>query len=553
MSYEEAAAVSEIPHNFFFYSPAGSFNEFQYFTGVTTLEYAFEGCFFTSITLPETITEIGEHAFFGSHFTSIQLPASVERIGENAFGSKYLESIHIPAGVSFIDAQAFKSCFNLTSITVSPDNLTYDSRDNCNAIIETATNTLISSCTNTTIPSTVTRIGNYAFYGRDISNLTIPFSILTIGDYAFSFCHELTSVTIPSSVSTIGNSAFENCGNLTSILIPSSVTALGKNAFSGCSALADITIPSSIEVIPEGAFVGCSGLTQIVIPDGITGIGRSAFVNSGLTSVSIPSSVTNIENAAFGGCSKLESVFLNSVTPPAVGDNAFLQTSCIIYVPRGYVDTYKVSEGWSYYADRIQSYPYIIFEDPAAKDFCVSNWDTNGDGKLSYEEAESATDGGFYLYSNDEIKSFNEFKYFTNVEYFNIMNCSQLTSIELPSSIVQTPGSGGFSNCNNLISVILPSNIERIREFFISDCGKLKRLDIPSSVTEIKTDSIFDNPELVDITIHATTPPTVPSDGDMFPNNNANLRIYVPAASVEAYKAAPGWNAIASQIVAIAE
>ena len=145
----------------------------------------------TSIEIPSSVTSIGERAFGDcSGLTSIEIPAGVTSIGSEAFsGCSGLTSIEIPAGVTSIGDGAFYGCSRLTSIVVEAGNTVYDSRDNCNAIIEKETNTLIQGCNNTKIPSGVTEIGRYAFDG----------------------CSGLTSIEIPSSVTSIGNYAFRDC------------------------------------------------------------------------------------------------------------------------------------------------------------------------------------------------------------------------------------------------------------------------------------------------------------------------------------------------------
>ena len=295
--------------------------------------------------IPSGVTSIGNYAFFGcSGLTSMEIPSSVTKIGDRAFsGCSGLTSMEIPSGVTSIGNYAFHKCSGLTSINVEAGNTVYDSRDNCNAIIETKTNTLIQGCNNTKIPSSVTEIRSFAFI--DCSGLTsieIPKGVTSIEYYVFSGCSGLTSIEIPSSVTSIGYYAFSGCSGLTGIEIPSSVTKIREAAFSGCSGVTSINveagnvvydsrdncnaiieketntliqgckntkIPSSVTSIGNEAFEGCSELTSIEIPKGVTSIGYYAFSGcSGLTGIEIPSSVTKIREAAFSGCSGVTSI-----------------------------------------------------------------------------------------------------------------------------------------------------------------------------------------------------------------------------------------------------
>ena len=173
---------------------------------------------------------------------------TVASISDYAFyDCVFLTSVTIPNSVKSIGRQAFGGCYSLTSIKVEAGNSTYDSRNNCNAIIETATNTLIAGCKNTVIPNSVTSIGEDAF--RCCSSLTsiiIPNSVTSIGEEAFYGCSGLTSVTIGSGVTTISEDAFSGCTNLTSITIGNSVTSIGKSAFYDCYRLTSIYILNSV-------------------------------------------------------------------------------------------------------------------------------------------------------------------------------------------------------------------------------------------------------------------------------------------------------------------
>ncbi len=208
---------------------------------------------------------------------------SVAAIGEWAFNEcSGLTSIIIPDSVTKIGYGAFKDCSGLESIIVENGNSEYDSRDNCNAIIETKTNKLISGCKNTIIPDTVTEIGYGAFSGCCLRNAVIPNSVTTIGEFAFCGCSSMIIVAIPESVTKIGESAFADCSSLMGVVVPESksVIKIGNNAFAGCSGLTSVIIPNSVTEIGRFAFDGCCCLTKVVIPKS-TIVADSAFWGCG--------------------------------------------------------------------------------------------------------------------------------------------------------------------------------------------------------------------------------------------------------------------------------
>ena len=343
------------------------------------------GVYSGNIIIPETITynnttysvtSIGDRAFDQcSGLTSVTIGNSVTSIGDRAFDQcSGLTSVTIPNSVTTIGEEVFGNCSRLNSVIVDKNNGTYDSRDNCNAIIKTSTNKLIVGCKNTTIPNSVTSIGDRAFYGHSrLTSVTIPNSVTSIGKSAFEGCSGLTSVTIGNSVTsigeeafydcsgltsvTIGNSvkfigyaAFQYCSRLTSVTIPNSVTSIGEDAFCDCSGLTSVTIGNSVKFIGQEAFCCCSGLTSVTIPNSVISIGYGAFSDcSGLTSVTIGNSVTLIGEIAFSGCSGLTKLVSLAVAPPSCGFEALKdidKTACRLFVPEESVNKYKTADQW---------------------------------------------------------------------------------------------------------------------------------------------------------------------------------------------------------------
>jgi hypothetical protein len=191
--------------------------------------------------------------------------SKVVSIEDRAFeGSNNLVEIVIPNSVTSIGVESFSNCLSLKSIVIEDGNPVYDSRENCNAIIETKTNTILFGCMSTTIPESIMTIGSEAFSGCDsLAVISIPESVKSIGDGAFLNCTSLETITIPGNVLTIGVGAFEKCYHLDSVVISEGVERIGDGAFIECFSLSSITIPRSVKYVGDWVFDSCTSLVSI--------------------------------------------------------------------------------------------------------------------------------------------------------------------------------------------------------------------------------------------------------------------------------------------------
>lgn len=341
------------------------------------------------------VTKINWYAFVGSSgLTSVEIPNTVVSINQNAFqGCTGLTQITIPRQVRFMGGHAFADCTglieinyladscnsdtyssggffafdtnltiinigkdvrylsdflgsfsqsHLTSINVDRRNTVFDSRDGCNAIIQTATNTLLLGCRSTVIPNTVIKIGNSAFNAcRRLSEIRIPTSVVEIGQWAFGETG-LQHIEIPSSVSVIGPAAFSST-RLSHVVIPNTVTSLGGGAFWQNRYLQSVIIGDSVPTIASATFWNCPNLSSIQIGRSVSSIEIEAFENCySLQSVFLPLSIDTIHPNAFLNCSTLVDIYCESPVACGIGGNPFtgVSDSVTVHIPCGSTPSY---------------------------------------------------------------------------------------------------------------------------------------------------------------------------------------------------------------------
>ena len=271
--------------------------------GIRVIErYAFDGAPLVSVNVPAGVERLSQGAFIHCEaLKEITLSEGLKAIETNTFyNNKSLESILIPASVTDIAEESISNCESLTEIRVAPGNPVYTVIDG--ALVNTQDGVLIAYPANRdaetfTIPESVTRIGENAFYwARNLKHVVFPEGLLEIGGAAFCGCGELTEAYLPDSLTALGFQAFSDCRNLTHLRLPPGITKI--NGQFDSSGLTELIIPETVTSIKYCTFL--KNLTEVVIPSGVTKIESSSFNNNkNLVSVTIPASVTEMGEAKY--------------------------------------------------------------------------------------------------------------------------------------------------------------------------------------------------------------------------------------------------------------
>ena len=502
-----------------------------------------------------TVTSIDQNAFHScTNLNSVTIGPNVHWIKYNAFGHSGITSLTIPATVLGMDYPLTTGCENLASIVVESGNPNYDSRDNCNAIIRTNSNSLMVGCKTTVIPGTVKELLYNSFSYKSLTSIDIPSSvkILQPGVFASS---GLQSITIPASLTSIFDNPFQRCSDLTSIVveqgnprydsrdncngivetstntlvtavpttvIPTTVIRLGEMVFGNRDDLTSFEIPEQIVELKNNAFYGCSKLQSITIPNNVETIGQGAFCYCyNMTTATLGSGVKNLGSGIFYNCSNLTDLYVKALSVPTANGNPLetLNTSKVkIHVPTSAKASYEASYPWNSYTlvddeggggggeptQQLSGTTGDLTWEATQLDGNVLVWENgqdvpypryrltiSGNGFTADYNADYSTgtcDAPWYaLKGITELVVGEGVKGLGRYAFYELQNLTQAT---LPSTL-QVIGTNTFMN-SGLTSITLPEGLEKLDYGAFYFCP-LQSITIPASVTTVRATSFQGN------------------------------------------------------------
>lgn len=636
ISDAEAVANNDFNLTFNGNTDITSFDELQYFTGITQLvgststSGAFANCTnLESITFPASLVDVRAYAFQscaslseititgtspihfysaafngGNNVSKVNIPninvwlnstfdsnGATPFISQNTATSRGLyinnvpvTSVVFPNGITKINPYVFYRNTELTSVTIPSEVTEID-----NGAFHQCSNLSINGLN---LPN-CTRIGNGAFFETNLAGeINLP-SLTVLGQseplaFARTAITKVTSLgNITSIYGNSASSAFFSCRALEEITLPNTLTRIGGYAFQQCYAISKVHITNIADYLnitfdnttanpfgdssatTRGLYIDNTLVENVVIPNTVTVIKSHAFSrNNTIKSVSIPNGITSV-GTSFQNCSSLTSINLSGVT--SIGQQAFEGCTSLTSINSNLSTLTTV--GWRMF----HSAPIT--------------------GEINLASFSAVGNGGAYAFYGTNITKITIGGTYNSIPSDFCGNCTLLTQIILGSNIT-TIGASAFSGCTNVTSITLPTNNITLnnnvfnklgqntngltvintggitiipQNCFLSsgltsvtflsatslgyssfrDCQLLTDITFGPNLTYIDTYVFHTTPLLTSVTIQATTPPTLAAANAFTTIVNPNLKIYVPAASVEAYKTAANWSSIANMIEAI--
>ncbi|MBQ8719573.1 MAG: leucine-rich repeat protein [Clostridia bacterium] len=445
----------------------------------TLPQYCFRQCTkLKTVVLQEGLTTIDNYVFYAGSSTAVSNNAMTE--------------ITIPSTVTKIGDQAFSMCVGLESVifTEGSQLTTIGSK----AFYGAGLNGIA-------LPTNVTSLGNQAFQNCDkLEEMDLSATKLTsIGDNAFTGCTSLESVKLPATLTTIGKRAFSQtsaystkgaCTALESITIPASVTTIGEMAFAGCTSLTTVVFEEGSKFTAFSSkeiFRDTPALETVTLPENLNTIGTNTFKNSGLTSIALPATLTSIGTSAFENCDRLVNVSVPS-SVKTIGDKAFYDADALVSVDMTFglesIGQFALSE-----CDSLE----IVYIPATVKDL-------NGNplvGSNNVEVFELDPDNGSYIVSDGVMY---DSTMFTIIYYPSSLTAETFTFPETVYDIAP----GAFAD-SQLKSIVIPSVITKIPDAAFKGSKKLESVTFERTLSSIGNSAFQDCTSLNNVFINNTT------------------------------------------------
>lgn len=467
-----------------------------------------------------SVVAIGKQSFEATGIVQVTIPESVTSIGNRAFaGSHQLKTITIPAGVTSMGQQVFADCLGLAEIKVESGNKNYTSLD---GVLCNYEKTEIIKCPPAKtgsfhIPESATTVDENAFQGcTGLTDVTIPESVTSIGKRAFERCYGLQDVTLNNSITSLGEFAFSG-SSIGTVTLPESLKTISKGMFDSCSSLEAVKIPDSVTEIGSRAFIFCSALTDVQLPESLESIGSEAFIRSGITSIKIPDNIRYIEGNTFEECTSLQTLTIgNSVN--RIGNGAFRSCKSLSSLSIGnsvMIIGKDVFQG-------CESLTSVTF--PTSVQYIYDHAFSNCKGLTELAIPASVTiigDGAFGFCENlTAINVDPANRYYASID--GVLFDKEMTKL------IQYPISKAGS-------CVIPGTVTTICDFAFYTCKSLTSVTIPKSVTSIGYVALSGCDSMKAIYVDSGNSKFASADGVLF-NKDMTVLLQYPGGKTAAYK-----------------
>lgn len=503
---------------------------------VTDVASGFKGHPITSISLPETVTQIKIGAFDGcAELTTVVLPAKLTSIAQKAFNNcAKLKEVTLPGTLTKLANEIFKGCTSLEKFTV----------ENGEGTI--AVNAALFGADGTSALKEI-----YIYRALDLEKIT------AMTDKPFRGVKTLEKAVLGGTCTELNASFFENCSALKTVTLESEFTALGTNTFAG-TALEEFTLPAAITEVPSMLFANTPALNKVTLGDGVTTISALAFSNSNISEINLPAALETIGDMAFQRCPKLAGELVLPAAVKRVGEQAFAGTAFTkVSVPAATVAigngaffdnaalaSFEVSaENTAYGAAVNHIYSKtdnsVLAYAPAAPETsftgnyaAVAPYAFYGAAKLEEIKLPACQNFGDHCFQGTSVK---EMSLSGVVGRYVLRDCKALTKLSVDTD--QVPF-GVATDCTALTEVSLNKNLTVVKQDAFKGTTALESLDLGNVLAILEADC-FAGSGLKNIKVASHFPSAMAAG--VFTESSA-ITATVPADRVDAYKEADGWK-----------